>query len=91
MLPSFGKYPIPVSISVTEAVPYELVPRTRTEQEAMALAYGSLEKEISALSADVTILRKQIRTEVTEDGVRLICRLETVENIAHTQEFEIGE
>lgn len=91
VLPSFGKHPIPVSLLVTKAVPYELVARTRTEEQALALAYEMLETELSTLSSDATILRKEIRTEVGEDGVRLVCTLETVENIARTQPIGIGE
>ena len=91
VLPSFGKHPIPVSLTLTEAVPYALAACTRTEEEALEIAYGMLESELSLLSSDATLLSKEIRTEVTGEGVRLVCRLGTLENIACTREFGIGE
>ncbi len=91
VLPSFGKHALPISLSVTTATPYTYVPRTRTREEAIALAYEALERELSALSASAVLLGKEIRSEVGETEVRLVCTVTAVEDIARVQEFEVAE
>lgn len=91
VLPSVGQHEIPISLTVKEAFPYSTVSRTRTEGEALVLAYEELEEELASLSGDVTLLEKSVRTELCEDGVRLHCTLRCLENIACVRELEIGE
>lgn len=91
VLPTLGKHPIPVSLSLKRAMPYTLVSRTRDEQAAVALAYTALGDALAELSSDVTLLSRDVLCTVGEQGVRLVCTLSCVEDIARVQEIGIGE
>lgn len=91
VLPMGGRHVLPISLAVKTAVPYTLESRTRTEEEALTLAHEALGRELAALSANAVLLSKEIRTEVGETGVRLLCTVSAVEDIARVQEFEIEE
>ena len=82
---------LPVGWRVTYAVPYEIRAEERTQKEALELAYAALESELAAVSGDVMLLSKEIRTEIGEDGVVLTCTLRCIEDIARQIEFEITE
>ena len=87
----FGLSNLPVGWTVTCAKQYQTEQHTRTHEEALELAYQQLESELSTLSFDAQVLRKQIVTTVTDDSVRLSCSLVVVENIAEQVEFEITD
>lgn len=91
VFPVLGAHEIPISLTLRRSVPYTLASRTRTEKEALENAYLELEDALAALSGDVTLLGKQVATELLEDGVRIRCTLRCLENIACVREFEIGE
>ena len=86
----FGQGRLPVCISLSYALPYETVQRTRTPEEALALAYAELEYKLAALSSDTQLLSKTIRTELGETSLILECTLSCVEDIAVQSEFEIS-
>ncbi len=87
----FGTRPLPISLSILYAEPHTLQARTRSETEALELAYEGLERELTALSEHAELLQKEIRTEITEGAVILHCRVEVIENIAVQSEFEIRD
>ena len=90
-LGQLGRNRLPLSLSRTEARPYSLEQRERTEEEALELCYEQLSQELSALSGEVQLLQKEIVTEMRGDSVVLICTLTCIENIAAVQEFEITQ
>ncbi len=89
--PRLGQNRLPLSFSRTVARLYELLPATRTQEEALDLCYEQLEYELAALSGSVQLLQKEITTEIREDRVVLICTVSCIEDIAQQQEFEIVE
>ena len=88
-LGQLGENKLPISFSRTEARPYHLVERERSEEEALELCYAELAEQLASLSGEVQLLQKQIVTEVGESSVVLVCTLTCIENIALVQEFEI--
>lgn len=88
-LPS--RYPLPVSLTVTSALPYEEVSCERGYEEALELAYLRLEEELSCLADDTLILEKNIQTTQTDTSLILCCRLCCIENVAVVSEFEVLE
>ena len=88
-LGQLGENKLPISFSRTEARPYHLVERERSEEEALELCYAELAEQLVSLSGEVQLLQKQIVTEVGESSVVLVCTLTCIENIALVQEFEI--
>jgi hypothetical protein len=85
----FGLQAIPIWLTVENSRYYEEVPVTRTEDEALDLAYAQLEMELGTLSSDAQLLRKEIVTTLTEDALILDCTVLCVENIAEQLEFEV--
>ena len=88
-LGQLGANRLPFSWSRTEAHPYVLETRERTQEEALELCYEKLAGELAAFSGDVQLLQKEIITEVGEESVVLVCTVVCIENIAAVQEFEI--
>lgn len=85
----FGLPGVPVFLIRTTVSPYVTVPAQRTCEEALELAYAELSDRLSQLSADVRLLEKRIRPELTDFSVKLHCTLICVENIAVQTEFEV--
>lgn len=88
---AWGRYPVPVSLTVKKARPYTERSFTRTPNEALELAYAQLAAELSQLSEDVQILQKTISTTVTDTELILDCSILCIENIAEQVEFDVGE
>ena len=85
-----GQYAIPVSLTVEQRRYYEEVSATRTEAQALEMAYAELAREIEALG-DVQLLRKEITTSISEDALILECTVLCLEDIAEQVEFEASE
>ena len=68
---------------------YEEVPARRTPEAALELAYEQLARELGGFSDDTQLLRKDIRTTLTDDALILDCTVLCIENIAVQSEFEI--
>ncbi|MBE6538734.1 MAG: hypothetical protein E7671_04645 [Ruminococcaceae bacterium] len=75
---------LPVSVVSIIALEYKTVSARRTEGEASDLAFFELEKLISAELRDASLLRKEIRTEMTDTCFILECDVVCSENIAKT-------
>ncbi len=56
---------------------------------AMAYAFDSMEKRLTALSEEAELLEKTFCFELTDEAYILNCRVTCVQNIAVTQEIEI--
>ncbi len=90
-IPCFGKYPLPVFFSIFYAKFYQTEIRTRSREEASALAYEQLDKEMEELTDRSQILKKEIKTTLTDEGIILECSVLCIENIALQQEFEVND
>ena len=83
------RYPIPIWVTVMQMHPYILQARTRSNEEASALAYAALEQALASLSEQTQLLQKRIRVTVTDTAFCLECTVECIEDIAVQSEFEI--
>ena len=88
--PPFGARPLPVSLSLRLAEPYIAETCTRTQEEALQLAYDALDRQIAENLSEAQLLDKQIATEMTDTSVTLRATVSCIENIAVVQEFEVG-
>ena len=88
---AWGRYPLPVSLTVKKAQPYTERGFTRTTDEALALAYAGLAAELSQLSEEAQILQKNISTTITDTALTLDCSVLCIENIARQVEFDVVE
>ena len=73
---------IPVGWTTERVLLTSRTPKTRTEREALALAYLELERAAAAETAGRTLLARTVTESVGEGAVTLVCRLECIENIA---------
>lgn len=88
-LAGFGLHNLPFSVTSQTLRYYEEVPARRTPEAALELAYEQLARELGGLSDDTQLLRKDIRTTLTDDALILDCTVLCIENIAVQSEFEI--
>lgn len=86
-----GAHTLPLSVSTRVARYYHETECTRSEEEAVSLAFLELSNQLDALSGEVEILSKSIVQRIDGNGVFLECRISCIENIATLQEFEIAE
>ena len=84
-----GMRDLPVSLLRRTYRPYELVPATRSAEEALDLAYAALDRRLADLSAGTQLLGKRIATEITDAALVLVCTVDCVEDIAVQAEFDV--
>ena len=82
---------LPFFFTRTCARTYTWHARTRTKDEALAKAQAQMEQTLARLSECAELLGKQTEVEWTDTGVRLVCTVTCIENIAVQSEFEIRE
>lgn len=85
----FDRYPLPVSLCVTEAAPYRTETRQRTQEEVLTLAYDALEERLSSFSEGTQLLRQEVVSEWTDTSLILHCTVYCIEDIAVQKEIEI--
>ena len=81
-----GEYELPISIATVSRHEYETVSATRTIEEAEALAYLELEKQISSSGAEF-LIKKTVTPHIGEESFSIHCVVVYIENIAETREF----
>jgi len=82
---------VPVWLTVETCKCYEDVGVERTPEEALELAYAVLSRDLDTLSRDTQLLRKDIKTTLTDDSLILECVVCCIENIAVQSEFEVTD
>ncbi len=87
----FGSNSLPVGITLSKRLSYTEREATRDAQEALALAYTELDRQLALLSGELEMLSKQIQTELGDTSVILRCRVTCIEDIAEQRDFEIVE
>ena len=85
----FGILDLPIAWDLTTVKPYRTVWQSRSSQEALPLAYESLERELSARMTDAQLLEKKVSTTITESALILDCTVVCIKDIAEQAEFEI--
>lgn len=75
---------LPVSVVSLLSLEYTTVSARRTESEASELAFFELQKFITSELSEASLLRKTIRTEMTDNAFILECDIICSENIART-------
>ena len=82
---------MPVGWKVIRRLPYTVQTRTRTYEEASALAYEELSHRLASLGEEAELLDKRIAVTLAEDRVILECTVKCIENIAVQAELEITQ
>ena len=80
---------LPISISIDEYLPYELVEVEISEMDAIDLAYEKLRDVMDAEIPDAQILKKTLSGDVVDGKYILKCTATVICNIARQIEFEI--
>lgn len=80
---------LPVSYVRRTYEVYTTEEATRTDKEALTLAYYELNRQIAERIGDGMLLSKTVRTDWTADACVLYCRIEGVFNIGQTCGFEL--
>ncbi len=86
-----GAHVLPISAVSHVARYYTDEERSRSQNEAVEMAFSKLDEQLEGLSESVQILSKTIARRIDEDGVFLECKISCIENIAVLQELEIVE
>lgn len=73
---------IPVGLRTETVLLTETERRTRTAEEALALAYLELDRAAAAAVGSAETVSRTVTEEIGEDGVTLVCRIGCVGNIA---------
>ena len=82
---------MPLYLTAVTLLPYTEQTRTHSATDALELAYRELDRELSALSAEAELLRKDVQTEIGDTYVCLTCTVACMENIAKQIEFDVEE
>lgn len=87
----WGGVRLPLYLTSVTLLPYTEQTRTHSATDALELAYRELDRELSALSAEAELLRKDVQTEIGDTYVCLTCTVACMENIAKQIEFDVEE
>ena len=87
----WGLHDLPISLGIVRRVPYVMMPAVRTPEQALEVAYTELDGRLAALSENAQLLRKSVKTTITESTLTLECTVTCIENIAVQEEFEMIE
>ena len=85
----FGGVRLPFGIRTVSTVAYETAIESRSESEAMELAYYRLNMNITEALPDAQILNKTVTWESVGDKYVLKCKVRCIENIGETLEFDL--
>ena len=85
----FGVIKTPISVRTVKYMEYETVTKTRTAEEAEALAYFRLSELLAEMAEDGMIISKRITPIIKNDGFAIYCTVVSIENIAEVSEFEV--
>lgn len=80
---------LPVGIRTVKHYEYVYESAERSAEEAEAIALEMLEYELMALSGRAELIRKHTETEAVAEGIRVVCRTETIEDIAKISKIEL--
>jgi hypothetical protein len=85
----FGIAQTPFSVERVKYLEYETVCETRSEKAAEERAYFELDKKLSEMSEDSTLLKKTVTPLIRDDRFILHCVIVLIEDIAETSEFDV--
>ena len=86
-----GGVSLPFGVRTVSTVAYETEAVSRSESEAMEMAYYQLNMEISEALSDAQILKKTVTWELQERSYLLKCKIKCVENIGEVAEFDFEQ
>ncbi|MBQ7760769.1 MAG: sporulation protein YqfD [Clostridia bacterium] len=81
---------LPIFLTQTKLYEYELIENTFTKEQAVDLAFIELRKKLDLALSDAELVSKEVSVEYNETGIKIICDLYCIENIAKKQEFYIN-
>ena len=85
----FGIIRTPFSKATVKYMEYETAMATRSEDEALTLAYRRLDELLGDVAEQRVVVKKTVSTVIGKDSVMLICTVVSIENIAEVAEFEV--
>ena len=80
---------LPISLSVDEYYPYEMLDIEISEEEAIDEAYEMLRQKIDATMPEAQILKKTLQGKIVDGKYVLKCTVTAICNIAKQVEFEV--
>ena len=80
---------LPISLSVDEYYPYEMLEVEISEEEAIDEAYEKMRQKIDATMPESQVLKKTLRGEIVDGKYVLKCTVTAICNIAKQIEFEV--
>jgi similar to stage IV sporulation protein len=85
----FGRVQTPFAVETVKYLEYETVFETRSAEAAEELAYFELDKKLSEMSEDSTLLKKTVTPLIRDDRFILHCVIVLIEDIAEVSEFDV--
>lgn len=79
--------PLPFGVVTELITEYETVTKIRTQKEASDMAFAQLYRNMASELYDCDLMSKNIKCEMTEESVRLICTTVCSQNIAIPQKI----
>ncbi len=88
---SFASLPsLPIGIISESIREYKTVKKSRSYEEASSLAFFELQAIIEAELCEAELLRKTVKTEITDNEFIILCDIICLENIAKDQPIKTG-
>ncbi len=85
----FGRFTVPVSLTTCEFLEYTVCTQSRTETEAVKLAYATLALCIEEVTSDAQLIKKTLSANFCGEAYVIECELVLIENIAVESSFDI--
>ena len=79
--------PLPFGVVTELITEYETVTKIRTQKKASDMAFAQLYRNMASELYDCDLMSKNIKCEMTEESVRLICTAVCSQNIAIPQKI----
>ena len=76
---------LPIRVESTLVRTYEAKQVVLNDEQLYEQAYEQLQRQLSALTAQATLLWQRVSSEITDEGIVLTCRYRCVEDIAKAQ------
>lgn len=84
-----GDAQLPVGVRTVRRYEYELVPTDRSEEAADTMARDALAAQIASEIPEAMLVRKSLRTELSDTLLTFYAYIECIENIARIEEIKI--
>jgi similar to stage IV sporulation protein len=84
-----GGAPLPISLEREVALCYESVEHTLDDEALTERAYEMLGLALTVATEGAMLVSKQVTSELTDEGILLVCRYECIKNIAVSRPLSV--